>query len=65
MSIAITDYSDLPVTINVNQLAEILGVSRKVAYRIAKEEDLAIRVGEKRLVVPKAKLINYLEKQSV
>lgn len=64
MSMAITDYSDLPVTINVNQLAEILGVSRKVAYRIAKDEDLAIRVGEKRLVVPKAKLINFLDKKS-
>jgi len=60
----ITDYADLPVTISVNQLAEVLGVSRKVAYRIAKEEDLAIRVGEKRLVVPKAKLINFLDKKS-
>jgi predicted DNA-binding transcriptional regulator AlpA len=53
-------YEDLPLTLNVEQLAEVLGISRKVAYRIAKDENLAIRVGEKRLVIPSSRLISYL-----
>lgn len=62
MSLTVKNYEELPLTMTVDEMAKILGIDRKVAYRIAKEEGLAIRVGEKRLVVPKSKLISYLNK---
>ena len=63
MTEAAIEYETLPLAMNVEQLAQVLGISKKVAYRIAKEEKLAIRVGEKRLVIPKSRLIGYLNKQ--
>lgn len=56
------DYIELPLTMNVEQVAQVLGISKKVAYRIAKEEKLAIRIGEKRLVIPRSRLVNYLNR---
>ena len=60
--IAVKDFNELPLTMSVEQMGKILGIDRKVAYRVAKEEGLAVRVGEKRLVVPKHKLIAYLNR---
>jgi len=58
--IAVKDLNDLPLTMTVDQVAEILQLDRKVVYRIVKEEKLAIRCGAKRLIIPKHKLIAYL-----
>ncbi len=58
--VAVKDLNDLPLTMTVDQMAGILKIDRKVAYRIAKEEKLAVRVGAKRLIIPKHKLIAYL-----
>ena len=60
--IAVKDFNELPITMSVEQMGKVLGIDRKVAYRIAREEGLAVRVGEKRLVVPKHKLIAYLNR---
>jgi len=62
MALAIKNYEDLPLTLKVDEMAKILGVSRKVAYRIANEEGLGVRVGEKRLVIPKDRIISYLNR---
>jgi len=62
MTLTIKNYEELPLTITVDEMSIILKISRKVAYRIAKEEGLAVRVGEKRLVIPKSKLIAYLNR---
>ncbi len=62
MTMAIRNFEELPLTLKVDEMAEILGISRKVAYRLAKDEGLGIRVGEKRLVVPKTRLIEYLNR---
>jgi len=62
MTLTIKNYEELPLTITVDEMANLLRINRKVAYRIAKEEGLAVRVGEKRLVVPKNKLIAYLNR---
>lgn len=53
---------DLPLVLTVDQVAEILSICRKGAYGLVKEEGLAIRVGEKRLVVPRDRLLAYLNK---
>ena len=60
--IAVKDFNELPITMSVEQMGKVLGIDRKVAYRIAREEGLAVRVGEKRLVVLKHKLIAYLNR---
>ncbi len=62
MELTANDYIELPLTMNVEQVAQVLGISKKVAYRIAKEEKLAIRIGEKRLVIPRSRLVNYLNR---
>lgn len=62
MSEAVKDYLDLPLTMSVEKMGQVLGVSRKVAYKIANESGLAVRVGEKRLVVPRHKLVEYLNR---
>jgi len=55
--------NDLPLTLTVDQIAELLGICKKVAYSVAKKERLAIRVGEKRLVIPRDRFLAYLDKQ--
>lgn len=62
MANAAKHYDELPLTMSVEEMADVLGISRKVAYRIAKEQDLGLRIGEKRLIVPKHKLIAFLNK---
>jgi hypothetical protein len=57
----VTNYAELPLTISVEQFAGLIGVSRSLAYAIVKEEKLALRVGVKRLVVPRDRLIRYLQ----
>lgn len=51
---------DLPPTISVEEASEILGVSRRSAYRAAANGDLpTLRLG-RRLLVPTAKLLALL-----
>jgi excisionase family DNA binding protein len=54
---------ELPLTLTVDQVAELLGICRKVAYALVKKEGLAIRVGDKRLVIPRDRFLAYLNKQ--
>lgn len=51
---------ELPLTLTVDQVAELLGICRKGAYSLVKDEGLAIRVGYRRLIVPSDRLIDYL-----
>lgn len=52
--------NDLPPTINVEEAGEMLGISRRSAYRAAANGDLpALRIG-RRLVVPTAQLLELL-----
>ena len=60
MNTLIKNLDELPAVLTVDELANLLGVDRKVCYRIVKDEKLAVRVGEKRLLVLKHKLIAYL-----
>lgn len=52
--------TDLPPTITVQQAGELLGISRRSAYRAATRGDLpAIRIG-RRWLVPTARLLELL-----
>lgn len=59
----IKTIDDLPLTMSVEEMGKVLGVSRKTAYKIALKENIAMRVGEKRLRVPKHKLIAYMNNE--
>lgn len=62
---AIKSYEDLPVTLNVEDVAAVLGISCKVAYILVKRRGFpAIRVGERRIVVPRDKFLQWIEKNA-
>jgi excisionase family DNA binding protein len=55
-----TTLEDLPPTISVERAGEILGVSRRSAYRAAQQGELpTVRLG-RRLLVPTARLLIML-----
>jgi excisionase family DNA binding protein len=55
-----TDLESLPVTITVEQAGQILGVARGTAYEAARTGQLpVIRLG-RRLLVPRARLLELL-----
>ena len=60
----IRSYADLPLFLNANLVAQVLGVSISTAYEVMHEPDFpTLRVGS-RMVVPKEKFIQWAEEQS-
>ena len=60
----VKNLDDLPVCLNVSDIVNILGVSRTVAYKLVNSKGFpAIRVGEKRIVIPRDKFIEWMYKQ--
>ncbi|WP_191400374.1 helix-turn-helix transcriptional regulator [Flavonifractor sp. An306] len=57
-------YDDLPLFLNVNLVAQVLGVSTSTAYEVMHEPGFPVlRVGS-RMVVPKEKFIQWAEEQA-
>lgn len=57
-------YNDLPLFLNANLVAEILGMSISSAYELMHDPDFpTLRVGS-RMVVPKEKFIRWAEGQA-
>ena len=60
----IRSYADLPLFLNANLVAQVLGVSISTAYEVMHEPCFpTLRVGS-RMVVPKEKFIQWAEEQS-
>ena len=60
----IQSYDDLPLFLNVNLVAQVLGVSISTAYEVMHEPGFPVlRVGS-RMVVPKEKFIQWAEEQA-
>lgn len=58
------NYENLPVVLNANQLAAALGISRAGAYQLLNTRTFpTLRIG-KRLLVPKDKLIDWIEQNT-
>jgi len=58
-------FEDLPLTLKMGDVAKVLGVSKRVAYDLARQNDFpAVRVGEKRIIVPRDLLRQWLENQA-
>lgn len=59
-----TSMDQLPLTLNAQQLAVALGISRAHAYNLLHSKGFPTITIGRRLVVTKAKLLDWLEKQS-
>ena len=60
----IRSYADLPLFLNANLVAQVLGVSISTAYEVMHEPSFpTLRVGS-RMVVLKEKFIRWAEEQS-
>ena len=56
-----TSFDQLPLVLNADQLAKVLGISRANAYALLHTKGFpTLRIG-KRMVVPKDKLLEWLE----
>ena len=59
-----TSMEQLPITLSANQVAQVLGISRANAYTLMHSRGFpTIQIG-KRMVVPKDKLIKWMEAQT-
>ena len=57
------NYSDLPLTLSVPEVAAVLGISRAGAYELVHSASCPkVKIG-KRILVPKDKLIEWLDAQ--
>lgn len=60
----LTNNSALPEVLNANQLAEALGISRAGAYQLLHRRDFpTLQIG-KRLLVPRDKLIAWIDRNT-
>jgi excisionase family DNA binding protein len=57
-------FEDLPLMLSVPDLASVLGISRTRAYELAREKDFpALTIGA-RILVPRDKLIAWIDAKS-
>lgn len=57
------NYEELPLMLNAKQIGEVFGISISSAYELMREDGFpSIRIGN-RLIVPKDKLIAWIERQ--
>ena len=55
-----TSYDELPLLLNVKQLAELLGVYDSSVYELIQKDDFpSLRIG-KRIVIPKEELRKWI-----
>lgn len=59
-----TSLDQLPITLNADQVAQVLGISRACAYNLLRSNGFpTIRIG-KRMLVQKEKLVAWMESQA-
>ena len=58
-----TTYEQLPLMLSVPEVAIVLGISRAAAYELTRSKDFpSLRIGT-RIVVPKDKFINWINRR--
>ena len=58
------NYDDLPLTLTVQEVGEVLGISRAAAYELVRSKGFPhMRIGT-RILVPKDKFIQWIEDQT-
>jgi predicted DNA-binding transcriptional regulator AlpA len=59
--VSYTNYDQLPLALNADDVAQVLGVSRAQAYNLMRSEGFpTLKIG-KRMTVPKHKLIEWID----
>ncbi len=59
-----TSLDQLPLSLNADQIADVLGISRANAYQLMHQYGFpTLQIG-KRMVVPKDKLIQWMDKKT-
>ena len=58
------DYSELPMFLNVEMVAKVLGVSPSSSYELMHEPGFPILKIGNRMVVPKEKFIQWVEQNT-
>ena len=57
-------YDDLPLFLNAATVAEVLGIASSSAYELMHEVDFPVLKIGNRLVIPKAKFIQWVEQHT-
>ena len=64
MKTTYTNIEDLPLTLKAREAAEVLRISKSKVYELAHTESFpAVRIG-KRVVIPRDKLIQWMNAQA-
>lgn len=57
-------YDELPLFLNANTVARVLGISATSAYELMHDKDFPVLKVRNRLVVPKEQFISWVEKNT-
>lgn len=63
MSTTYTQYDQLPLALRAEDVAQVLGISRANAYTLMHSKGFPVLKVGKRMVVPKDKLLAWIEAQ--
>ena len=63
MEITYTSYTQLPLSLNANDIAAVLGISRANAYTLMRAKGFPTIFIGKRMIVPRDKFIEWLDLQ--
>ncbi len=64
MEIRVKDYLDLPLSLTVEEVARVLGISRASAYNLVHRDDFpTVSIG-RRLVIPRDLFFGWIEKEA-
>ena len=63
METTYTSYNQLPLSLNANDIAAVLGISRANAYTLMRAKDFPTIFIGKRMVVYRDKFIQWMDEQ--
>ena len=64
MELRFRDFSELPLTLTVEEVAKVLGISRGTAYNLVHREDFpAVKIG-RRLIIPREQFCSWVDKEA-
>ena len=63
MTTTYTSYNQLPLSLNANDIAAVLGISRANAYTLMRTKGFPTIFIGKRMIVPRDKFIEWMDLQ--
>jgi len=63
MTTTYTSYNQLPLSLNANDIAAVLGISRANAYTLMRAKGFPTIFIGKRMIVPRDKFIEWMDMQ--